>query len=211
MNVVCPICQKDDSIQKISVIVNAGQYSGSFSGPTGGITYDDGKMGTFGSYSTLSGTTVTNLAMLMFPPKEPKPGRGLGVWWILIILCSGSFLLSGLTGIFCLIPMFAFPNNIFVNSKEEALIMGIMGICLGIAFMIVSIGGLILFKCISVSKKKNGDKNYKIEKRLWDKAIAKWNRSYFCHRDDIIFDTESQEFSHLEKFQEYLFRTPAMS
>ena len=56
----------------MSGVVARGQASGTFAGPTGGVVNVDGNWGTTGGYTTLSGSTVTNLAALLFPPPEPK-------------------------------------------------------------------------------------------------------------------------------------------
>jgi hypothetical protein len=52
-SIVCPVCGKNDAIQKVSGVVASGQASGTFSGPTGGVVNVDGKWGTTGSYTSL--------------------------------------------------------------------------------------------------------------------------------------------------------------
>jgi hypothetical protein len=69
---VCPVCGKNDTIYKVSGVVTSGQASGTFSGPSGGVVNVGGQWGTTGSYTTLSGSTATNLAALLTPPSEPK-------------------------------------------------------------------------------------------------------------------------------------------
>ena len=44
----CPIDGKDDAIRKVSAVYNEGIASGTFTGPTGGATYSDGKWGVAG-------------------------------------------------------------------------------------------------------------------------------------------------------------------
>ena len=68
MAAVCPVCGKDDAIQKVSSVVSSGQASGAFSGPTGGVAYVGGKWGAVGGYTTLSGRTSSELARLLAPP-----------------------------------------------------------------------------------------------------------------------------------------------
>lgn len=72
MSITCPVCNKDDVIQKVAAIIVSGRASGTFSGPSGGVTYSDGKWGTVGGYSVLSGQTTTELAQLLAIPKKPK-------------------------------------------------------------------------------------------------------------------------------------------
>lgn len=72
MSAVCPVCGKDDAIQKVSSVVSSGQSSGTFSGPTGGVVHVGGKWGTVGGYTSLSGRSTTEVAQLLTPPAAPK-------------------------------------------------------------------------------------------------------------------------------------------
>jgi hypothetical protein len=69
---ICPICKRDDSIQRLSAIVASGTASGTFSGPSGGITHSGNETGTYGGYTTLSGTSMSNLARSLSLPNDPK-------------------------------------------------------------------------------------------------------------------------------------------
>ena len=55
----CPICNKDDAIQKVTVIVAGGRSSGHFSGPPG-------------DYTPVYGNTVSGLARLLAPPQSQR-------------------------------------------------------------------------------------------------------------------------------------------
>jgi len=69
---LCPVCQSGDSIQRLAAIVASGTASGTFSGPTGGVTHAGGETGTYGGYTTLSGTSTSHLARALSLPAEPK-------------------------------------------------------------------------------------------------------------------------------------------
>lgn len=88
MNLACPIDNKDDSIQKVSAVVTAGQSIGTFSGPSGGVTHSNGKWSTTSGFTTLSGSTTSNLASLLAPPSEPKKGS-LGILFYLALFVMG--------------------------------------------------------------------------------------------------------------------------
>jgi hypothetical protein len=88
MTTVCPKCQKDDRIARLPAIIQAGRASGSYAGPSGGVTHSDGKFGGVGGWTTLQGSITTDLARVLAPPVEPRQRGGLGAWWILIFLCS---------------------------------------------------------------------------------------------------------------------------
>jgi len=81
MFTICPVCKKDDVIQKVSAVVTSGQSSGSFSGPSGGIAYVGGKWGAVSGYTTLSGRTVSELAQQL-SKLQIKPPSAFA-WWML--------------------------------------------------------------------------------------------------------------------------------
>jgi len=82
--IVCPHCNKDDAIQKVSAIVDAGISSGSYSGPSTSHVSIDGKSGTSYGYSFLSGSGMTELARQFIPPSEPrKPVKKTGCGFLL--------------------------------------------------------------------------------------------------------------------------------
>lgn len=68
---VCPLCNKDDAIQKVSAVLLSGASSGSLSGPSNSYISVDGKSGSAFGYTRLSGSSSTDLAELLTPPKEP--------------------------------------------------------------------------------------------------------------------------------------------
>ena len=70
--IVCPQCENDSSIQRVSAVVADGTSTGSFSGPSGALTYSDGKVGSASGYTYLSGEAITNLASMLNLSPEPN-------------------------------------------------------------------------------------------------------------------------------------------
>jgi len=68
----CPVCNRDEIIQRLSAIVASGTASGTFSGPSGGVVRSGNETGTYGGYTTLSGTSMSNLARSLSLSNEPK-------------------------------------------------------------------------------------------------------------------------------------------
>ncbi len=93
--ILCPVCGKDDAIQKVSAIVASGRASGTLSGPSGGAAYVGGKWGITSGYTTLSGGITTELARKLSPPPQPR-AVSLGAVILLIVL-GGSCLFWGLS------------------------------------------------------------------------------------------------------------------
>ena len=118
MNNICPVCQKDDAIQRVVAVVQAGQASGLYSGPSGGVTHTDGKWGTVSGYTTLSGSTTSNLARLLAPPPEPQK-KGLGfLFWGMIFLV---IVMNWLYGTYHIITLLAIASSIifFFQANRE--------------------------------------------------------------------------------------------
>jgi len=40
-------------------------------------------------------------------------------------------------------------------------------------------------------KKTREEERYAAERPLWEKVVEVWNRSYYCFRDDIVFDPKT--------------------
>ena len=109
MNLTCPIDNKDDSIQKVSAVVASGQSSGTFSGPTGGTVSYDGKTGSVSGYSSLSGSSISNLAQLLGHPREPNKPVGFGLAWL--YLWAVGFVLGTALSILPVIVIFIISSS----------------------------------------------------------------------------------------------------
>ncbi len=186
----CPVCEQSDQIQKISAIQNAGISTSSMSGPTGGLAYSGGKVGYVGGYSSLSGTTVSRIAGLLRPPTEPvKKGSGClprVLFWISMIILVYAFM-------FLVIPIM---SGRFDN--------------LSTLFGMILIAAAVFLLVVGHNEKKGGDKEsrekYEKEKAQWDKAIAKYDRSYYCFRDDQVFDPQTKKHCAPQNLTEFLYK-----
>ena len=72
------------------------------------------------------------------------------------------------------------------------------------------IGGWLAFRYFKnkENKKKAVEEiRYLAEKPQWDNAMQKWNRLYYCHKHDIVFDSESGESSSPNSLKEFLYQS----
>ena len=202
MPAVCPSCNKDDRIQKLSVLVQSGTSTGTFSGPTGGATYSDGKWGTVGGYSFLDAQSVTDLARLLAPPKEPRLPGGYG-WIKWGCLAMGG--LISLVGVCVAVGVFA-PIAGAVAAQEgspaSAVPAQLSIACM--SFLVpAALGALTFF--IGANTDNNSKKQYDYDKPRWDQAIARWNRLYFCARDAIVIDPDTQATCQPNGLQQFIY------
>lgn len=181
--IICPVCGKNDAIQKVSGVVASGTASGTFSGPSGGVVNIDGEWGATGGYATLSGATASNLAYLLTPPQEPKK-RAFG-WLVTVVIWyfCGAFALAG-----------AVYSVIFLAQGKPGDMLGLS------LLMAVGIAGLWWY-----FRKHNERKaEYPTEKLAWDKAMARWGTSYFYSRDDVVFDPATGETCRPQEMKQFL-------
>lgn len=171
----CPQCGENDRIQKVSSIVSDGTTSGTFSGPTGGLALMDDDVGVVGGYSTLSGSSQSNLAQLLTPPPKPITRGGIGSEWIVWIFVEAVLLYL----------VFSIVSNLGDNNE---LVWSSLFIILLFA---LSIGIPVYAYRRDKKSKIQGDKKYFQDMKKWKNIINPWNRYYYCFRDDIIFDPET--------------------
>lgn len=177
--IVCPVCRKDDAIQKVSSVVTGGITSGAFSGPSGGVISVEGKRGVTGGYTTLSGITVSVLAQKLLPPPEPK--------------VDNSTAPLGVLGLIALLAAFAYIFWWGNPSKDNLAINACGSILIGVLLLTLSV------------KAHQAERNRVArEKPIWEKSIQKWSRLYYCFRDDIVFDPLTGETCRPESLTAFL-------
>ena len=191
MNIECPSCHTGDHLQKVSVIVASGTTTGSFSGPIGGITYSDGKIGESGGFSSLSGKTATVLAQVLTPPKEPHIsllGRG--------ITCFVTQAIIGIVGFSCGAGVIILSYS----SKGTNFLTIFLGDAVILSLMIIA--SIISYRYFS----KRAKNKYIAEKALWDIAMEKWHRLWFCSKCGIVIDEETNVSFSPNQMHEYLYQ-----
>ncbi len=201
--VVCPIHGTGDNTQRVPGVVAGGQAQGTFSGPTGSVVNVDGKWGASGGYTALSGSTVTNLAASLMPPKEPKK-RAFG--WIATFFMGYMWI-----GFWVLIIGAGVGGLVY----EDVLLMGAGGTKplwerAGVALFALVLALIFIGICSLgirwyIRKQQRVRKEYPAKKRAWDQAMARWNRSYYCFRDDIVFDPDNDESCRPQDLQQFLY------
>jgi hypothetical protein len=185
--IACPVCKKDDQIQKVTSIRKSGISSGVYSGPTGGLTYSGGKVGTVGGFTTVSGSSMTRLAQLLPPPEAPIAKTYTS--WAGVGILLGSFVLSFLV---------CFASGTGVDSGTST-----------VAFIIVAVGaffGII----VGYNQKKQHDADSLAENiaavNKYNEQVTTYERLYYCHRDDVCFDPKTNQYRPLMKTYELIYK-----
>jgi hypothetical protein len=175
MFIVCPKCSKDDAIEKLSSVASSGEAS------------------TYGSSST-----EAVLARKLSPPQEPKrPGESCAVYVFLALGLWGLALVLIVVGIF-LFVVAAIDSSPEFGRFVALVALGPGSIIIGIAM--IPGGILLLTRTQRAAKARYGEK-----KPAWQKATVIYDRSYYCFRDDIVFDPETGRTADPSRFHSFLY------
>ncbi|MGB6882371.1 MAG: hypothetical protein WBD86_03705 [Microgenomates group bacterium] len=185
MTTICPICKKDDAIQKVTAVVSSGQATGTFSGPSGGIAHVAGKWGVVGGYSTLRGETMSTLSQFLSPLQErPKP-------W-LSGCCSKLLLVVSLLSL----PFLALVLSDYDATPQKTAEF--------IAIVLFVGGGYFFLSCFLKRSYQKELVNWADQESQRKKETDVWERLYYCFRDDIVFDPKTGESCQPEELEQFL-------
>jgi hypothetical protein len=199
MSMTCPRCHKDDAMQRISAAVKTGTANGTLSGSTSGVVHMGGEWGVMGGFTTLRGHTTSQLAQMLAAP--PKPS--LDVWQselgivviVLFALVIGLFASAGL------VNLLRGPSSGDLGSFDGLMqALGCVVVpCLGAVLCLIMVGYLA-FRDIPKKQEEHA-----AEEAARDGAMDRWERLYYCLRDDVVFDQETREYCRPELHQQLLY------
>jgi hypothetical protein len=176
-SILCPQCGKDDQIRKVTSIVTEGSTT---------VNYTD-SLGTLGGSG--SAFHQTQLAKRLIPPSKPKL-TGCAATSPVVIFMVGVVLSSIL---FCVL----FPSLAWSSGSN------IWATCIFIALMLAVIAAInVPIGIYSVKKQKE----LKPQIAMWEKAISKWQQSYYCARCDGIFTPNQNKIVSPEEMTTFLYQ-----
>ncbi len=186
----CPECGRIDRVEKVSAI-----FSGGVSTITSGAETSDAT-----NYTGLGEVSRSLLSSRLAPPIKPS---GQGMSWaalsaaLLLCVCGGLFTQ------FLLTVMLPEISSIPISEDTKG---GypVFFICITLALALV--GGSISIVISQRRKVKESEQKASSQIPQWEKALARWNKLYYCARDDGVFDLEERVFVPVEKLKDYLYR-----
>lgn len=222
----CPICNRNDKAEKVSSIIRSQVKE------TETVTYQTrtsykqigNKLKPIEEKIAVPVKTVekSDLAkQLTFPEKppvapQPNPPFSSRNWGqigsVLLFVIGGCFLISGC--LFGFMPLFS--TKIDVAGVFTAFLFAFMGLVIA---ALPVIGGILLIKYIVPKEKERINKNqiaaeeiinnYKAEvnkeNQKWERATSRYERLYYCQRDDCIFVQGESTSAPIYRLKEYLF------
>jgi len=201
---VCPTCQKDDCISRVSAVVSSGQASGRFSGPSGGLVYAGGQVGVAGGFTTLFGGTVTQLAAKLAPPNVPPSPSGFGELLVVGLMCLAVVIAPLIVASSVRDSMTRGPEGWQGSwspeptpaAKRASVIAGIT------TFVVVLVG--VFFGSKQVWKGHTDAVNrWEAQRARHQTAVAVWHKLYYCSRDHVVFEPIAKTKIHADLLQAY--------
>ena len=166
MGIICPKCEKDDHIYKISGIVSSGSSSVRLSGRTTGASFPigDSNPSIIAGYTDIEGEQTTDLAQKLAPLEKPTTkGNGSG----------------------CMVTVGAVGATIILFLSKETFKLSEVTVGVGCG-IICLIAPLIYFYDLYLYRKLY----YTKDLEYWKESMMIWKRLYYCTRDDCVFDPE---------------------
>ena len=177
----CPKCDKGDLVRKVSTVHRAGLSSGFYSGH---VWTDEGL-----DSVSLSGHTQTALSRLFNPPKEPRSRT----WGGIALVAFGLWCLAALSPLFCY-GLF----SLFVRFELAGLALVAVAVLIGLLYVFLP----LWFGLRKVNSKRL---RFPVEKARWERAKHRWERLYYCARDDGVFIPGETPFIPIGRIQEFLY------
>lgn len=177
---VCPICAKDDKIQKVNSIYSAGTSAKSEVQVSHRVRGE--------RVTEVAALSQTGLASRISPPERPE-----------LPFYASPTLLGGIGSLMTAI-YFCGPWIVLVN-QPRSLYSGPQsspsGLGLALMFGIPLI--LIWFVLNRIGRKQIAPKL-----KVWELLRDKWLTLYYCSRDDVVFDPTSNQYASPEEISKLI-------
>jgi hypothetical protein len=172
---MCPCCHSPQAVQRVAAIVTGGTQQVRV------ITAD---------LMPAAGVSRTNLAQMLAPPRQPGGG------WLIIVLLFGLLLLSVpascmITAVIVGLQGQAFEAA-FTSGAAERIFAAVVGVA-----VLASIA-------ITVGIAQLGERRRRAATEQWNRQMALWQQSWYCHRCHAAFVAGSAQAVAPEQFGEIL-------
>lgn len=194
----CPLCQRNDRSEKVSAIIKnqTGQSEGVVSQQQ--VSTDSkGLIHTQTVNVPVKTVQTSDLARHLAPPPPPsapqsKSGNSMILWVIIILLIIG---------------IIGFISSIGINNSST----GVGVVFCGILPALIAVG---LFFFWRSSRKKAQEQSKQQQSDIangyqqWQQAKSRWEKLYYCGRDDIVFIPGEKTSASVADMHTYIYSDP---
>ena len=207
--VACPIGSDTDMVQKVSAIVQGQTFSVTVMTQESYVRTDSqGKTHTHTRTVPRTGTQVSSLAQKLTRPPEPNPPSPFtdSLARLVVLFSAGGLgKVLWLAGMVLYYPFLEWWNRRIREwwnlPVEEILI--VIGLVI-LSPAVIGYAWYLLRRYKPRLPQLQAD--YEENHAEWEKAMRRWDRCYYCHRHDVVFELGRNETSPPDGFQKFLFR-----
>ena len=204
----CPVCLRNDKVEKVSVIFMHGSRETTMSVPVTEINSDsEGRTYSTTRHEEVRGLDETKLAQALRPPaKPPAPSNpvhflvyliGIGFVSSIPCLCLTGFILNLFATVFGI-------REFYDNSSMPPVFMVLVAVLfLMWLFLVVWLSARLSGNSKKSFQKKTAEYNSSAKKQ-WELSMDRWNTSYFCQRDGLVFIPGEKPGMPLENMKEFI-------
>lgn len=168
---ICPCCHSPQATQRVAAIVAGGTRDVRL------LTAD---------LMPAAGVARTHLAQLLAPPRQPGGG-----WWIIVLLV-GLLMLSLPASCMVTAVIVGLQGQTFEaalgTGHAERIFAGIAGV------------GMLIAIAITVGIVQMGERGRRTAHARWQRQVARWQQSWYCHRCHVAFVAGSAQAVAPEQF-----------
>ena len=182
----CPLCKRNDQVEKISAILNKQTSQSSGYVPQQRVYTDgDGRVQSRTINVQVQTKHETTLAQRLAPPEKPKAPGEVQTWPVLLLAIPAIFYAQSTRGFLTMLVALLFTAGLF-------------------AIWIV----------LQKANKKTHIENMMAHERelgRWKQAVSRWQSLYYCGRDDVVFVPGEKTCANMEDLMQYVYTIPAKS
>jgi len=224
----CPLCNRNDKAEKVTAILRSQTHN------MQGVTYQTQttQVRVGNAYIPITrqvavpvqSSQASELAKHLTPPSQPTPNRNFnvsaGTSSVAITSAIISLLISGLLLLFLLSPI---AGVVLTLGQKQWVALGltVLGLLIlgEIALAFIGLTVLLFFVAVPRENQKNQEKKARAAARRqelqlradeeisrWQRAIERWNRLYYCGRDDCIFLPGNNTYAPITHMIDYLYQ-----
>jgi hypothetical protein len=195
--IVCPKCGRVDAIRKVTSIVDEGTTYTESNRLGMSISGDDTQFYS-GFGRSVSRTELASALASPHKPTQPFRQGWSGIFPNFHWNCAGSILGLMILGAVCSFPL------LFTTYRENPLL-------IFVPVIIVILAATILIRWAWLSNRREtkslreAQAAYPVQVEQWKRAHERWERLYYCHRDDGVFIPAQTRLIPVNQMQAFLY------